>query len=213
MIVYPDKEPGRLRDLSDSEINNLRARALHNVLSEHTYRHRWESILRSIGYSHQVRRNTITIVSWAHCRTDALAAISWFQQYAARLPGARLLLIAGPELNGIETAQIYREFNRYGVTVTAYSYARRYAMLDKYRPIETSHFVTINPHAPPPQDWLSHAFLHLSYMNDHALAPAPSHEQKYRIIFTDTPENIMDVRHRFGLWLEASKMQRHIYFL
>lgn len=213
LIVYPDREPDRLRSLSDDDIDQLRARALTKVLSEHTYRHRWLQILRDIGFQHQAREISVTVVCEVCQRNDALAAIAWFQQHGQNLPGARLLILASDSMADLDVAKLYQEFNRFGVTVTSRSYADRYAMLDRYRPIETSHFVAIDPRTAPSSDWLAKAMLHLHYAADYPLAPAPDKNQLYRLGSPAVGAPLLDLRGRFPQWMRDPKQARVAYFV
>ncbi len=213
LIVYPDRERDRLRSLTSSEIDGLRARALTKVLSEHTYAHRWNTMLKDIGIPHRPRESTVTVVSLVTERADAMAAIAWFQQFGAVLPGARLLLVAEKSLGGLEVASLYREFNRFGVTVTSVSHAVRYAMVDKYRPVETTHFLSIDPKTPPPESWAEAAVLHLQYVGDLPIAPALSSEQRYRVGMVSPFSALLAKQQCFGLWLENKERISQAYFV
>lgn len=213
LVVYPDKQADRLRSLSDADIEDLRNRALHKVLAEHTYRHRWLQMLENIGMPHAARHYAVTTTSLVNNREDALKAIAWFQQYGQRLPGSRLLLVASTQMPDLEVADLYRQFNRVGVSVTSCSHATRYAMLDRYRPVETSHFLAFNPTKPPPADWLQRASLHLQYASAHALSPAAAADQRYRIGLADADAPIIDLQARFGQWLQQSSQRRDVYFV
>lgn len=213
LIVYPDKEPDRLRSLSSADIDGLRERALHKVLGEHTYRHRWLQILQNIGMPHTARKFTITATCLVNRRADALEAIAWFQQYGQRQPDSRLLLVASAQMPDLEVTELYRQFNRYGVSVTSSSHAERYAILDRYQPIETSHFLAFRPHNPPPVDWLARAVLHLQYAIEHPLTPAANASQRYRTGYVKTDAPLLDLRGRFGQWLSHPAQHRHAYFV
>lgn len=114
----------------------------------------------------------------------------------------------------LEVAELYRQFNRYGVSVTSTSHVKRYAILDRYQPIETSHFLAFRPNNPPPADWLSRAVLHLQYSVDHPITPATDAAQRYRIGRAQTGAPWLDLRDRFGQWLEQSAQQyRDAYFV
>lgn len=213
LIVFPDKQPNRLRSLSDADIDDLRARALNKVLGEHTYRHRWRQMLQNIGVKHAAREFTITATCLVNQPTEAMEAIAWFQQHGQGLPGSRLLLVASAQMADLEVADLYRQSNRFGVTVTSSSHAARYAMLDRYQPVETSHFLALNPRNPPPADWLAHAALHLQYATKHPLTPAVDASQRYRTGEASADAPLLDLRGRFGLWLSQPQQRRQAYFV
>jgi spore maturation protein CgeB len=213
LIVYPDKQPDRLRSLSDADIDGLRECALNKVLGEHTYRHRWLQMLKNIGLPHAARDFSITATCLVNQHSDALDAIAWFQQHGQRNPGSRLLLVASEQMPDLDVAELYRQFNRYGVSVTSHSHATRNAMLDRYQPVETSHFLAFNPTKPPPPDWLPRAALHLDYATEHALTPAFEATQRYCMGLADTESPLLDLRGRFGLWLQHPQRKRYAYFV
>lgn len=213
LIVCPDKHPDRLRSLTDLDIDVLRERALQKVLSEHTYRHRWLQMLQNIGVPHAPRDFSITGTCLVNQQSDAMDAIAWFQQHGQRQPGTRLLLIASEQMPDLDVANLYRQFNRFGVMVTSCSHATRYAILDRYQPIETTHFLALDTRHPPPADWLTRAVLHLQYATEQPLTPAYGADERYRIGLASANAPLLDLRDRFGLWLQQPKQQRPAYLV
>jgi spore maturation protein CgeB len=213
LIICPDKHPNHLRSLSDADTDALRERALHKVLGEHTYRHRWLQMLKNIGMRHAAREYTITATCLVNQQDDAIEAIAWFQQHGQRQPGSRLLLVASAQMPDLEIADLYRQFNRYGVSVTSSSHASRNAMLDRYQPVETTHFLAFDPRNLPPADWLARAALHLQYATEHPLTPAGEAAQRYRTGLANADAPLLDLQGRFGLWLQQPKQQRLAYFI
>ncbi len=213
LIIYPDKHPDRLRSLSETDIDQLREHALNKVLGEHTYRHRWLQMLQNMGLAHAARKYVVTATCLVNNKEDALQAISWFQQHGQGLHGSALLLVAGAQMPDLEVTELYRQFNRFGVSVTASSHATRYAMLDRYQPVETSHFMAFNPSNPPPGDWLTRAALHLPYATGQAITPALHAGQRYRIAPIGPDTSILDLRGRFAEWLQQPDRPRQAYFV
>lgn len=213
LVVYPDQQPDRMRSLSRSDIDAMRESALNKVLAEHTYRHRWLQVLRDIGMPHAARDITVTATCLVNRLDDALDAIAWFQQHGQRQSGSRLLLVASPLMPDLDVGELYRQFNRNGVSVTSCSHATRYAMLDRYQPLETSHFLALDLRNLPPPDWLQRAVLHLPYATDHPLTPAIEPGQRYRIGSTRPDAPLLDLCGRFGLWLQQPQQTRYAYFV
>jgi spore maturation protein CgeB len=213
LLVYPDRHPTRLRALTDADIDELRERALNKVLREHTYKQRWLQILQSIGVAHAARDFTITATCLVDQQDDARAAIAWFQQHGQQHPGGQLLLVANAHMADLEVADLYRQFNRAGVSVTSCSHATRYAILDRYQPVETSHFLAFHPRHAPPADWLSRAALHLQYATEYPLSPASDAQQRYRTGLASPDAPFLDLRGRFGLWLHNPNQRRAAYFV
>jgi hypothetical protein len=113
----------------------------------------------------------------------------------------------------LEVTELYRQFNRFGVSVTSSSHASRYAILDRYQPVETSHFLAFQPQNPPPSDWLTHAVLHLHYATEHPLTPAVESDQRYRIGHAEKNAPLLDLRGRFLQWLQQPDQGRLAYFV
>lgn len=179
LVVFPDRDRGRLKALDVDAIDALRERALTAVLREHTYRQRWQHVLESIGAPHLPVDRATTMVCCVASREDAAAAIACFQMNVRDLPGGRLLLVLDPGLGDTEVSRFYQDFNRHGVGVTSRHYAGLYAIDGAYRPIETPFAALVDPRRPPPAGWLARAMLHVDYATAHPIAPATG--QRYRL--------------------------------
>jgi spore maturation protein CgeB len=71
LVVFADKEPSRLKNLTKNEIDQLRETALNLVLKEHTYKRRWEQILDHVGIKYQKRTDSVTIICPIQTSKDA----------------------------------------------------------------------------------------------------------------------------------------------
>lgn len=196
-----------LREIALIQTPHLTFRALHAIQL------RWWKLLGHLGKAFRKRTLTITVVAKIHRNEDAVAAVTWFQQFGATLPGKRLLLVASHSMPSLEVAQLYRTFNRFGVTVTAESYAIRDASHKGYRPIETTHVLAVHPSSPPSSEWLTNALSHLQSMPDVAIAQAG--EQKRRFQFGSAPPGLtyLCTRSAFSAWLGHSEYTCNVYFL
>ncbi|QBJ78605.1 glycosyltransferase [Aquitalea sp. USM4] len=213
LIVYPDVEPGRLRSLSDSQINNLRQRALDLVLSEHTYKNRWNTILNKIGFSCVEREVSITVAVKVNDRLEARKAVAWYQLNQVYLPGSRLLLIASESMSCIAVAELYQEFNRFNIAVTSCSHIKHYAVLGRYFPIETSHFVSVVSGKFPDLMRIRSALLHLQYMNQFPISLTDVDEIRYSIKTIDSESLIIDSASELPVWLLNAHLNRMAYLV
>ena len=163
-VVFCDREPARLRDMTSAEVDDLRSRALNRVLAQHSYLHRWEEILNKAGLAFQSELDpAITVVVRIASPAEALQAIGWFQTEAT-LGLDRLLLLVAEEVSGLETARLYQEFNRFGVGVTAERHVYHYAMHKRYCPVETPDMLAVALSSLPRPGWLRRARLHRQYV-------------------------------------------------
>lgn len=178
-VIFLDREPDRLNSLSHEEIDDLREKALTLVLSEHTYKQRWEYMLSKAGIPYKKEENATTIICNVADRKDARAALDFFSVQQTLVPQTRLLLLLSDTIPHDEVASYYQEYNRFGVTVTTQSLDPRYRM-PSYSPIETANFLLVQPDRFPPKRWLKKALLHLPY-TDHHLLSYGNISDKYRI--------------------------------
>lgn len=213
LIVYPDRDPGRLRELGDGDIEQIRARSLKKVLSEHTYKHRWSTILGYLGLPFATRDVSITVVKRVHKRADAVIAVAWFTQYGRKLPEGALLLVADISMASTEVASIYQEFNRFGVTVTSHGHAQNYSILGAYQPVQTTHFIALSEKQPPDIERISDALLHLQYMRDCPIVMTDIAEKRFHIDTMPESCHVIDAKHRFSSWLTGKNTSQNAYFV
>jgi len=213
LAVFLDKHPERLKCLTTAEINSLRERALNTVLREHTYTKRWQQILSAIGIQHIPEDDRITIACVINDREDAILAINWYQQNARDIGDSKLLLVVSANTAPLKVANLYQEFNRFGVGVTSLSHANEYALDDKYRPIETPHFAIIDPEAPPELEWLKKARLHLQYVDDTVITPAPHENLRYRFSAPRENQARVGVASIFSQHLNSNLKRSEVYYV
>jgi glycosyltransferase involved in cell wall biosynthesis/spore maturation protein CgeB len=177
MVVFLDRDPEALGRLTEGEINDKRARALHSVLREHTYKERFKTIVRAAGIPFVDRSGQLTVACIVDSHESVQSAIAYFNRQASFLSDASLLLVLAESIEDIEVAHYYERYNRLGVTVVSWSCLDRYVE----RPaatIKTSHFALVDPARKVAPDYIANAFLHTSYTGDAIITMG--HEEKYR---------------------------------
>ena len=177
LVVFADKEPERLSNLSVEDINALREAALTKVLSEHTYTQRWEYMLKCIGFAFTSSERTVTLSCLIHSQDEALKAISYFEENFARNNSLKLLLVVSANVSDLELSTYYKKFNRFGVSVTCSSYILRHAQEDEFTPFQSDFFVFCDIKNLPDNRWIEHAKLHSSYMDLHPIATTGAKEK------------------------------------
>ena len=164
-VVFADREPHRLRELSDTDINRMRDEALHLVLAQHTYERRFESILDVMQIPYIAEATTVTLVHSVGSREQALAAIRSSQFAKQEIPGAQVLLLVSSAVPSIEVPPFYEEFNRFDVGVSSEEYLLKYAPTQQ-QVVETEYFALVSGGTDfVPKD-LRKALLHRQYLND-----------------------------------------------
>lgn len=180
LVVFPDRDLERLKSLTKDEVDSIRHQALHEVLEKHTYKQRWRSILQAVGLPFVENDTTLTFAYIVKERQEAMSAISWYQQYGTQFSGSRLLLVADISVDPLNVTRLCQEFNRFGVSVTSMHHAEKYAISDRYRPVETSHFVALRPGQNGKVERIKKGVLHLQYMTEHLVALAEQPDQRHK---------------------------------
>ncbi|MCB4438244.1 glycosyltransferase [Alteromonas sp. McT4-15] len=170
LVVFADKDPGRLASLQTNDIDAIREQALTLVLREHTYAKRWRYMLDCIGYKTEPDENGITFVSRIASDKDAMSSISYFEQHYSRMPNAKLLLLVSRTVDDASVAHFYQTYNRFGITVTSESFIQKHALEDRFKPIETPFFMYFDVSNMPDPKWADKALLHSSYKTDNPIS-------------------------------------------
>ena len=202
LVVFPDRDPERLTSLTKGEVDNIRHKALHEVLAKHTYKQRWRSILTGVGLPYVENDTALTFAYLVSGREQALSAISWYQQYAMQFKGSRLLLVADERMDPLDVAKFYQEFNRFGASVTSVFHAEKYAIPHRYRPIETSYFVALRPGMSVDTGRIKEGALHLEYMTEYLVALEDRPDQRHRTAPIRADPIVMGSAGQFTDWLQ-----------
>ncbi|MGE4373116.1 MAG: glycosyltransferase [Xanthobacter sp.] len=178
-VVFCDREPDRLKSLSEGEIDAMRERNLNLVLSHHTYRQRWEQILTQIGFSFRPAAETLTVVWPMRTATDAEAAQHWFRQ-EADIRRDKLLLVALDSMLPDEFAAC-TALRTDALNVTTLRDLDQARGTSRAYCVETDYLLVHAPGHLPPEGWLARARLHLQYAGSHPVGLAPDVTARYRL--------------------------------
>lgn len=169
LVIFVDKNPERLKNLSDSNIDFIREKALSFVLKEHTYKKRWEYILSKIGAPWIPDIDSLTCVYKVKSDEDVLKAIDFHQGNLHR-KNVNLLLLVDNDVPPLKVSEMYTRYNRAGITLTSLHFISNYAIKEKFNPIETKYFLYITDLENVPNiDWVDKAILHSQYLEDENL--------------------------------------------
>lgn len=114
-VLYLDRAPNGLSQLSQQELERAREENLQLVLSQHTYRKRFEEILQVSGIPHAAPAEEYPIVVRVNSAEEADQAFSILRDMGQWL-GSKVLLL-GSEVTNLEYADALTEYNRAGVRV------------------------------------------------------------------------------------------------
>ncbi|OIS91125.1 hypothetical protein BLA27_23320 [Brucella cytisi] len=188
-VIFVDRDPSRLKAMSEEEVTAIRERALCDVLENHTYEKRWEFILGSIGFSHRKNDKSTTLISHIRNHDEAKATIDHFSKLVSLYPDTQLLILLSKEIPDSEIAVYYEQYNRYGATVVSESYLIKYHD-QKASVVHTASMLYVPDCRFPPLSWLGRARLHLSYSGERYIG-FDSEKAKYRVAPLDQTKPLL----------------------
>ncbi|KAE8439014.1 glycosyltransferase [Vreelandella piezotolerans] len=171
LVVFADRDAGRLKSLSSQEIEELKERSLQLVLEKHTYTNRWQEILTKIGAPWRQDNKGLTFVCRVASDEDASRAIDHYQNHYASNDDNQLLLLVAESVDPLQVREFYKKYNRVGITVTCMHHIKHYALSGRYQPIETKYFVYGTAEQLPSSAWIKKASSHLAYAINIPLTP------------------------------------------
>lgn len=114
-VLYLDKNPNGLKQLSDGEMNRAREVNLRKVLSSHTYRQRFSDILKVAQVPHDQTISVPPLVVRVGSIEEAAQAFKALKR-VGQWGGAKTILLSST-VDNLAYADALTEFNRNGVTV------------------------------------------------------------------------------------------------
>lgn len=166
LVVFADRDPQRLSQLTPDFIERTKLSALKTIMRQHTYRQRWETILNSIGYEFIEETKSLAVVIPVSSHEQAKQAISVFEQKFGGNKENHLLLLIERDVAELEVAKFYQQYNRFGITVVSESFVINHALDGKFNPVDSDNMLYFNLTNEPAYDWVEDASLYLSYLPD-----------------------------------------------
>lgn len=199
-IIFLDKEPERLKQLDQKTIEQIREENLNNVLENHTYKKRFETILDKVGIIYDKEIEKITIVVKASSRRQLEDQISLFKK-AFPYNSYKLLCILSDKINDLESAELYSEFNYLNINIVALSYINKYKT-EKSNFIDTPYFILTDNVANLDISMTNKALLHSDYINQEYISLSTHKDRKYIFERTMKMNNIFAHKSKFIYSLE-----------
>lgn len=182
LVIFADRNPERLRDITEDECSALREKALNLVLEQHTYTNRWEQILTTIGMPWLKTKDDLTFVFKVNDENDVQIAINAYQSEFSQYTDSKLLLLISFDVPPLIVSDFYQKYNRAGISVTSERHIKEYALEGKYQPIKTKYFVCGDSSHIPSYSWVESAMLHFKYISNTCIAVANDSKYKYQSI-------------------------------
>ncbi len=188
-VVFVDRQPTRLKELTPADVIAMREKALYTALEKHTYEKRWEYILDCIGYPYRKKDNSLTIVCRISNDEEAEKAVFYANQLDGVLPNTKLLLLVDRLVVDSNIAAFYQKYNRYGHCVIAESYIENYST-EFDGVVNTPNVLYIPKCSFPPSDWVEKAMIHLTYAEKRYICFDQA-QQKYRTFNVDPSKPLL----------------------
>ncbi|WP_296250144.1 glycosyltransferase [uncultured Stenotrophomonas sp.] len=187
-VVFLDRDPAALARLTSEEIDEKRARGLHQVLREHTYKERFKTILSAADVPFHDRSGELTIVVVVDSFEAAEVAIEFFDGQASSLVNPSLLLVVADTVGDIDVPKYYEAYNRFGISVVSWGSVEKYVE----RPtaiIKTNYFALMEPSPNVSPGFVADAFLHASYAGSAIISTGQ--DQKYQYSSSGVVTNVI----------------------
>ncbi|MGV6989031.1 CgeB family protein [Testudinibacter sp. P80/BLE/0925] len=212
-VVFLDTEPHRLQALNKDTIERIREENLNNVLANHTYQNRFETILKAVGVDYDEVPEKVTLVVKVDDTEQLQQEINIFYQKFNSAP-YRLLLVLSTTFSDLDAAEIYSEYNQNKINVLAESYIRRYGN-ERSKYVETPYFVLADSLEKSALDKIEKALLHSSYLSDGYIALTEHEKQKYIFEPRMMMNNIFAPQNKFVEALASFKqlVEQPIYYI
>jgi spore maturation protein CgeB len=214
-IIYPELEPDRLKDLSTDEADAMRAGALHEVLSKHTYLHRWQTVLHTIGLPCNNAKLSLTYAIIAHNNDQAFRAVEWFAESGLSAESdAQLLVVFRSESPPEERKRFEQRCpNDLAVASTTWERALDGCSEADCHPIKTTHFLLFRTDDYPAAGRVREVLLHTQYMTNRPLVISHEPSKRFRIESTSNNLALLDQAHGFAPALHCTHVYPSVYLV
>jgi len=191
-VIFLEKNPNCLRELTFEEIEEKREKNLYHVLQKHTYHQRFKYILDKIGYAYIDDSPSLTVVCMIKNENDISIAEGYYKKQ--NLPGSKLLMVLSPEILNIDIAPLYSKYSFNNTSIVSLDYLKKYST-DFSQCIETSHFALVDYKRDVDQDFISNALLHTSYIEQEFISMVSG--KKYQFSWSGVMIDVIAQKSKF----------------
>ena len=177
-VIFLDKDADRLKKLSQHEITEIREQNLNEVLKNHTYTKRFETILNVVGIQYNKEISKVTLVVKVANQNQIENEIKIFNKKFTR-DKFKLLMVLDEKVNGLDVADFYTKFNsNANINVISEAYIKKYTNLN-FHCIETPFFILSDSLLELSEKIIEKALLHSSYIGTEFIALTPHQHGRY----------------------------------
>ncbi|MEE2568485.1 glycosyltransferase [Pseudarthrobacter sp. J64] len=159
-IIYFDKNERDLSSYTTDEISGMRMRALRTTLAGHTYRHRFEELLRFVGIPFTSSRPQPTMMVEITTVEAGERAIDHFNQNSATY--SRLLLVVAESVATSQTGRFLTGLASRLVSVVSASLVRSESVPESNF-LSTPDVIWVDPDNPPSRSAVEDLMIHGEY--------------------------------------------------
>jgi hypothetical protein len=175
-VIFLDKNPNFLQELTFEQIEEKREKILYNVLNNHTYRQSFQSILDQIAYPYIDDSPSLTVVCMIENENGIRMAETYYKKQI--LPNSKLLIVLSSKIPNIDIAPIYSQYTFNNTSIVSLDYLQKYST-DFSQCIETSHFALVDHQRNVSPYFLSKALLHNSYIEQEFISMIPGKKYQF----------------------------------
>ncbi|WPR66128.1 glycosyltransferase [Glutamicibacter protophormiae] len=159
-VIYFDRPKKMLIEYTDEELKTMSLRALNATLRRHTYRHRFEEILRFIGMPFKTVREKPTMITRVGSFDEADAALSYFLNKTQSF--SRLLLVVSSNIPTSQASGYLTKYMSSNVTAVSESMLAK-EKFPSSNFVQTADLIWVDPQLDITKESIEAAMLHGEY--------------------------------------------------
>ena len=194
-VLFLDQSPDILKQLTDQDIDKIREDNLKDVLSNHTYKKRFETILEKIGITYNKEIEKVTLVIQASNKQQVNQEINLYKKLFSN-EKYKLLVVLSDKVSDLDSAELYSELNYLDVNIAALSYIKKYKG-ESSSFINTPYFVLTDSIESLDYNIIEKALLHSNYIVEDYISLSAHKDKKYIFEEKMTMNNIFAPKDKF----------------
>ena len=194
-VLFLDQSPDILKQLTDQDIDKIRENNLKDVLSNHTYKKRFETILEKIGITYNKEIEKVTLVIQASNKQQVNQEINLYKKLFSN-EKYKLLVVLSEKVSDLDSAELYSELNYLDINIVALSYIKKYKG-ESSNFINTPYFALADSIESLDYNIIEKALLHSNYIVEDYISLSAHKDKKYIFEEKMTMNNIFAPKDKF----------------
>ena len=194
-VLFLDQSPDILKQLTDQDIDKIRENNLKDVLSNHTYKKRFETILEKIGITYNKEIEKVTLVIQASNKQQVNQEVNLYKKLFSN-EKYKLLVVLSEKISDLDSAELYSELNYLDINIVALSYIKKYKG-ESSNFINTPYFALADSIESLDYNIIEKALLHSNYIVEDYISLSAHKDKKYIFEEKMTMNNIFAPKDKF----------------